>query len=32
MAFASVLNATISSLAYVLQARMDQLQPAEAAE
>ena len=29
---ASVLNATISSLAYVLQARIDQLQPAEAAE
>ena len=29
---ASVLNATISSLAYVLQARIEQLQPAEAAE
>ena len=29
---ASVLNATISSLAYALQARIDQLQPAEAAE
>ena len=29
---ASVLNATISSLAYVLQARIDQLQPAEGAE
>ena len=28
----SVLNGTIRSLAYVLQARMDQLQPAEAAE
>ncbi len=31
-ALASVLNATISSLAYALQARIDQLQPAEAAE
>lgn len=29
---ATVLNGTIRSLAYVLQARMDQLQPAEAAE
>lgn len=29
---ASVLNATISSLAYVLQARIGQLEPAEAAE
>ena len=29
---ASVLNATISSLAYVLQARIEQLQPAEATE
>jgi len=29
---ASVLNATISGLAYALQARIDQLQPAEAAE
>ena len=29
---ASVLNATISGLAYVLQARIDQMQPAEAAE
>ena len=28
----SVLNGTIRSLAYVLQARMDQMQPAEAAE
>ena len=28
----SVLNGTIRSLAYALQARMDQLQPAEAAE
>ena len=31
-ALASVLNATISGLAYVLQARIDQLQPAEEAE
>lgn len=31
-ALAGVLNATISSLAYALQARIDQLQPAEAAE
>ncbi len=31
-ALASVLNGTISSLAYALQARIDQLQPAEAAE
>ena len=28
----NVLNGTVRSLAYVLQARMDQLQPAEAAE
>ena len=31
-ALAGVLNATISGLAYALQARIDQLQPAEAAE
>ena len=31
-ALASVLNGTISSLAYALQARIDQLQPAEASE
>ena len=31
-ALASVLNATISGLAYALQARIDQLQPAEQPE